>query len=126
MGVKSPENISDTFSKLFNARDREGLLDLYVTDGMLTIDGDASARGRPAIGQMMAEMLDGPLKISAKCGSCHENGDTALVRTDWVLTAPDGSVAMTGSSAEVLVRDADGQWRFIIDDATFSSRPEKS
>lgn len=122
MGVNSPTEISETFGNLFNARDREGLLDLYVADGVLTIDGEASAQGGAAIGEMMAEMLDGPLTISTKCATCHENGDTALVRTDWVLTAPDGSVAMTGSSAEVLVRGADGQWRFIIDDATFSSR----
>ena len=93
---------------------------------MLTIDGETSAQGGAAIGEMMAEMLDGPLQISTKCASCHENGDTALVRTDWVLTAPDGSVAMTGSSAEVLVRETDGQWRFIIDDATFSSRSDAS
>lgn len=126
MGVKSPSDISETFGSLFNARDRKGLLGLYVADGMLTIGGEASARGGAAIGEMMAEMLDGPLTISTRCASCHENGDTALVRTDWVLTAPDGSVAMTGSSAEVLVREADGQWRFIIDDATFSSRPAAS
>ncbi len=124
MGVKSPSDISETFGNLFNARDREGLLDLYVADGMLTIDGEATARGGTAIGEMMAEMLDGPLTISTRCASCHENGDTALVRTDWTLTAPDGSVAMTGSSAEVLRREADGQWRFIIDDATFSSRSD--
>jgi hypothetical protein len=30
---------------------------------------------------------------------------------------------MAGSSSEVLRRGADGRWRFVIDDATFSSRP---
>jgi len=42
------------------------------------------------------------------------------------LTAPDGSAAMQGGSAEVLRRGADGRWRFVIDDATFSSRAAKS
>ncbi len=97
MGVKSPSDMSETFGILFNARDRDGLLDLYVDDGMLTIDGETSARGKTAIGEMMAPLLDGPLKISTKCASCHENGDTAIVRTDWILTEPDGSVAMAGS-----------------------------
>ncbi len=126
MGVKSPSDMSETFGNLFNARDRDGLLDLYVDDGMLTIDGETSARGKTAIGEMMAPMLDGPLKISTKCASCHENGDTAIVRTDWILTEQDGSVAMSGSSAEVLRRESDGQWRFVIDDATFSSRSDQS
>ena len=39
MGVKSPLDISETFGNLFNARDREGMLALYTTAGILTIDG---------------------------------------------------------------------------------------
>ena len=126
MGVKSPAEMSETFGRLFNARDKDGLLGLYAEGGVLTIDGEASAVGKDAIGEMLAPMLDGPLTISAQCGACHENGDTAIVRTDWVLSAPDGSVAMSGSSAEVLARQADGLWRFVIDDATFASRPAQS
>jgi len=122
MGVKSPTEISETFGNLFNSRDRDGLLALYATEGVLTIDGETSAQGGAAIGEMMAEMLDSPLKISTRCATCHINGDTALVRTDWILTDPEGKEFMTGSSAEVLGRQADGLWRFIIDDATFSSR----
>ena len=122
MGVKSPSDISAAFGTFFNGRDRDGLLDLYAEDALLTIDGETSARGKTAIGEMMAPLLDGPLKISMKCVCCHENGDTAVVRTDWVLNEPDGSVAMAGSSAEVLRHEADGQWRFLIDDATFASR----
>jgi ketosteroid isomerase-like protein len=75
---------------------------------------------------MTAPMLEGPLKIAARCSTCHENGGTAVVRTDWTLTAPDGTAAMQGGSAEVLRRGADGRWRFVIDDATFSSRPGES
>lgn len=122
MPVKSPGDMSATFGAIFNARDRAGMLALYAEGAILTIDGKEVARGRDAIAAMMAPMLDSPLKIEARCGACHENGDTAIVRTDWVLKAPDGSVAMQGSSAEVLRRGQDGLWRFVIDDATFSSR----
>ncbi len=123
MGVNSPKDMSATFGRLFNARDKEGMLALYAEDGVLTIDGTEIARGKAAIGAMMAPMLDSPLTIATGCSICHENGSTAIVRTDWTLTAPDGSVAMTGSSAEVLRKEADGKWRFVIDDASFSSRP---
>ena len=126
MGVKAPAEMPETFGRLFNAQDLDGLLALYTDGGMLTIDGEASAVGKAAIGEMMAPMLDGSVSITTTCGASYENGDTALVRTDWVLTAPDGSVVMSGSSAEVLTRGADGLWRFVIDDATFSSRPAKS
>lgn len=126
MGVKTPADMSATFGRLFNARDKAGLLALYADGAMLTIDGAETARGHAAIGALMAPMLESPLKISARCSFCHENGDTAIVRTDWTLTAPDGSTAMQGASAEVLRRGADGLWRFVIDDATFSSRPGKA
>jgi uncharacterized protein (TIGR02246 family) len=114
--------MSATFAARFNARDKAGLLALYVEDGVLTIDGAEVARGHAAIGAMMAPMFESPLKLISRCGACHKNGDTAVVRTDWTLQAPDGSAAMQGSSAEVLRRGNDGLWRFVIDDATFSSR----
>ena len=126
MGVKSPAEMPETFGRLFNEQNLDGLLALYTEGAMLTIDGEASAVGKASIGEMMAPMLDGSVSIATSCGASYENGDTALVRTDWVLTAPDGSVAMSGSSAEVLRRGADGLWRFVIDDATFSSRPAGS
>lgn len=125
MGVNSPSEMPERFVALFNARDRRGLLDLYDEGAMLTIDGETAARGKAAIGEMMAPMLDGPLKVAGRCASCHENGELAMVRTDWTFTAPDGSVAMSGASAELLRRGADGSWRFVIDDATFSSRPRQ-
>ncbi|MCW5774165.1 MAG: SgcJ/EcaC family oxidoreductase [Rhodospirillaceae bacterium] len=122
MGVAAPSDMSATFARLFNARDTQGLLGLYSEDAVLTIDGAEIARGHAAIAAMMGPMMDGPLKLDARCGACHENGDTAVVRTDWVLRGPDGAAAMTGASAEVLRRGGDGRWRFVIDDATFSSR----
>ncbi len=126
MGVKTPAEMPQTFGRLFNEGDIDGLLALYTEGAMLTIDGEARAVGKAAVREMMAPMLDGSVTIATTCGASHESGDTALVRTDWVLTAPDGSVAMSGSSAEVLTREPDGLWRFVIDDATFSSRPAKS
>ena len=126
MGVKSPADMSATFAKLFNARDKTALAALYEQNAVLTIDGAEVARGHAAIAAMMAPMFESPLKLTGRCSTCHESGDTAVVRTDWTLTAPDGSTAMQGASAEVLRRGADGRWRFVIDDATFSSRPAKA
>jgi uncharacterized protein (TIGR02246 family) len=112
-----------TFGRLYNARDKRAILDLYANDAMLTVDGTTVGRGKTAIADMMGPFFEGPLQIEIKCGACHENGGLAVVRSDWTLKAPDGSVAMSGSSAEVLRKEGDGLWRFVIDDATFSSRP---
>jgi uncharacterized protein (TIGR02246 family) len=122
MGVRQPEDISEAFGTSFNKRDKTALLALYMETAILTVDGSAVARGRAEIDRMVTPFFEGPLKIDIKCSSCLQQMDTALVRSDWTLNAPDGTVAMAGSSAEILRKGADGLWRFIIDDATFASR----
>jgi len=123
VGVQLPAEISEIFGKHFNARNKSALLALYTDTALLTIDGITVARGKAAIDQMLTPLFEGPLKIDIRCVTCHQHGDTALVRSDWKLTDPNGGVAMTGSSAELIRKEADGFWRFIFDDATFASRP---
>lgn len=122
MGVRDPRDISAAFGRHFNARDKAALLALYQDDAMLTLDGTTIARGKPAIELMINPMFDSPLKIAITCTAAHEAGDTAIVRSNYTLTAPDGSVAMAGASAEVLRKGPDALWRFVIDDASFASR----
>jgi ketosteroid isomerase-like protein len=46
------------------------------------------------------------------------SGDVALLRSKWSLagTGPDGKpVAMSGNGTEVVRRQADGTWLFVID-----------
>src|SRR5207244_3939923 len=104
-------------------RDKAALLALYADTALLTVDGAAAARGKVDIERMLTPFFEGPLKMTIKCATCHQQGDTALVRSDWKLMGPDGAVAMAGSSAEVVRKQPDGLWRFIFDDATFASRP---
>ena len=123
MGVRQPAAISEAFGMHFNKRDKAALLSLYTETALLTVDGAAVARGRAAIEAMVQPLIDSPLKMTIRCAVCHEQGDLALVRSDWKLTGPDGTVATAGSSAEVLRKQADGLWRLEIDDASFAARP---
>ena len=52
MSVKQPADISATFAKLLNDRDRRGLLDLYLDDAILTVDRATIARGKTEIEKM--------------------------------------------------------------------------
>jgi uncharacterized protein (TIGR02246 family) len=122
MGVRQPADISEAFGRSFNNRDKNALLALYTETAILTVDGSAVARGVAEIERMMTPFFEGPLRIAIKCSSCLQEVDIALVRSHWTLAAPDGAVAMTGSSAEILRKGTDGLWRLIIDDATFASR----
>lgn len=122
MGVRAPTEMASEFAKRLNGRDKSGLLELYAEGALLTIDGSAVAHGKAEIEQVMAPFFDAPLRFVAQCSSCLQSGDTALVRTDWELVDPAGAVAMAGASAEVLQRQKDGLWRFVVDDATYASR----
>ena len=41
-------------------------------------------------------------------------GDLALMHTPWTMTMPDGS-SPAGTTAEVARRQADGSWKYVID-----------
>ena len=123
MGTPNPRDISAAFCRLYNARDKAGLIGLYQDDAVFTLDGETVARGKAQIATAITPFLDAPFTMVASCGACLEVGAIALVRTDWRLLLPNGAVEMTGSSAEVLALGADGLWRFAIDDASYASRP---
>ena len=42
-------------------------------------------------------------------------GDTALVRANWSVVAPDGSVMAEGTSTEVATKLDNGGWGYLID-----------
>ncbi len=122
MGVKKPADLSKAFENFFNARDKNSLMALYADQAMLTMDGATKFAGKGDIEKTLAAQMASPNKVVCTCVTCHEAGDTALLRTDWQTLDPKGTVIMKGLSAEVAKRGTDGLWRFIIDDTTYASR----
>ena len=43
------------------------------------------------------------------------NGDIALLRANWSVIAPDGTVMAEGQSTEVAKKLANGGWGYLID-----------
>lgn len=48
---------------------------------------------------------------------CVEHGDLALLRADFTLTDGKGFVIYSGFTAEIIRKQADGSWRYVIDHA---------
>ena len=122
MGVASPDLMDKAFVGRFNARDAAGLLNLYGPDALYTFDGVAKAVGLEQIAAAMAGILASPMKLRGSYVSVYVAGDTALCRLKWDLLDPTGTVNSSGVSAEVLLKGADGKWRFQIDDASGGRR----
>lgn len=85
----------------------------------ITSPGTAPAVGLDAIRAAVEGLLayNGTVTITTRW--CTVAGDLALLHGDWNLpgTGPDGNpVRIEALDTEVARRQADGTWRFVIDD----------
>lgn len=122
MGVATPEDMAETFVQRFNDRDAAGMLALYAPEAIFTMDGETYARGTGEIKGVIDQLLSAPSTMKGKYDSVLVAGDTAVCKLRWELLDGEGWISMDGVSMEVLRRGGDGKWRFIIDDATGTSR----
>lgn len=120
--VKTPSEFNDTWAKLFNAGNIDDLICLYEEDAVLSLGGEA-VTGKAAIRRELTGLMQVPGTLEGRNHFCLVQGDLALLRADWRLIAPNGSTLMSGSSAELIRRQPDGRWLYVIDHASGSSAP---
>jgi ketosteroid isomerase-like protein len=116
MAITDPHAFHAAWAERFNARDLEGMLDLYETDAVLVTEPGASTP-REGIHQGLEGLLGIGLPISVKARQLYVAGDLALALSDWSIqgTGADGSpVDLSGTTTDVLRRGADG-WKLAID-----------
>jgi uncharacterized protein (TIGR02246 family) len=119
MAERGPFEAHALYEKVFNAGDMEGLMALYEPDAILIPQpGAEPVKGTQTIRTALEGVLalKGTLQLQTK--HVVQHGDIALLRGAWRLkgTAPDGRpVEMAHGSAEVIRRQPDGSWRYIID-----------
>ncbi|HZH26903.1 MAG TPA: nuclear transport factor 2 family protein [Azospirillaceae bacterium] len=124
MKVTQPGQMNDAFARAFNSRNIDELLTLYEPDAVLRVDGtDRTLAGVDAIAGELKQLLQVPGTMTSKNNFCVELGDLALLRADWELAGPDGTIVVAGSSAEVVRRQADGTWLYVIDHAMGAALP---
>ncbi|MCL1588561.1 MAG: DUF4440 domain-containing protein [Actinomycetia bacterium] len=119
MGAKRPELVSKLLEVCLNESDVDGLEGLYET-GAIFVDYDGSARGWPDIRAAHQRFLDEGLSLFLNDSVVFQADDIALVHWSWTVTQPDGTTT-DGTSAEVLRRQVDGTWEFVIDNSDGSA-----
>lgn len=120
--VQRPETFNEIWASAFNTRDIENVLALYEDDAMLA-DAMGCVRGKAEIATVVGGLMTIPGTLSGKNSFCLQHGDLALLRADWRLIAPDGNVVASGSTAEIIRRQPDGNWLYVIDHAAGASLP---
>src|SRR6185369_10231028 len=118
MAARRPEEVDQLFVQAFSAGDLEALVALYEPDAALVPQSGQTVMGIEAIRNALQGFLSlcGEFRVDVK--SVVETGDLALVRSDWSLigTAPGGClVNLSGRASEVVRRQPDGSWLYIID-----------
>lgn len=121
--VLHPAHMNEAFAAAFNTRDVQQLLDLYEQGAVLCAAPDGPHQvGKRAIHDELARLLSIQGTMTSVNRFCIELGDLALLSADWTLRGPDGQVVATGSTAEVVRRQSNGRWLYIMDHAAAFGR----
>ena len=110
--------IDDRFVAALNDGDLDALVALYEPNASLMPAPGKVVQGSAAIRGALAGFVAAKPKMSATARTLAQSGDVALVSAEWQLEVdgPDGKRAnMSGRSVEVVRRQADGSFRFVID-----------
>jgi uncharacterized protein (TIGR02246 family) len=106
------------FKARLNAGDLEGLVALYEPNSKLVPQPGQEVQGREAVRAALQGFLAIKPRMEMTTRYVLEAGDTAVLSGQWKLTGrgADGmAVVLTGKSVEVLRRQPDGTWLFVLD-----------
>jgi uncharacterized protein (TIGR02246 family) len=120
MPATTPEQIHRLFEDLFNAGDIDGLMELYDPNAALIAQPGSVAQGSEQVRAALQNFLALKARITLGTQLVVTVGDLAYLSNTWSLrgTGPDGDpVALGATTAEVARRQADGTWRYVIDNA---------
>lgn len=113
--ITDPKQTAAVFGRLFNAGDVQGLLGLYEADALFVTPDGQEVRGIAGIKPVIEAFLAMKAAMTIELRSCHVLGDLASISNSWTLTGGGAPPGFAGKTIEVLRRQADGTWRYIID-----------
>jgi uncharacterized protein (TIGR02246 family) len=118
MPARTPEDTDRLFVEALNAGRIDDLVALYEPSATLMPSPGKLVSGSAAIRDSLAQFIAGKPKMSLNAKLVAQSGDLAVLTAKWELsmTGQDGKPAqMTGQSMEVVRRQSDGRWLFVID-----------
>jgi uncharacterized protein (TIGR02246 family) len=119
MPARTPAELDRLFIAALEAEDPEALLVLYEPGASLVTQPGQVVTGVDAIRAASQRLVALKMRFSLEPQSLIEAGEVALKRARWTGHGinPDGTpFNARGVSAEVVRRQPDGSWRYVIDD----------
>ena len=120
MPATTPEACDVVLAESIGAGDLDAIVALYEPAAVL-IDAASGAplEGHAAIRQSFAGLIAAKGRIACRVVKVVRSGELALCYNDWTgsMVGPDGQRTQIGGRAmEVVRRQADGTWRYVLDD----------
>lgn len=97
----------------FHARDLDAIMELFEPDAVWVSQAGEVAAGHDAIREVFAGFMALDARFEPQTRRVAESDGVALLSCAWRLHGP--SVDMTGRTADVLRRQSDGCWLYVID-----------
>lgn len=118
MSSETPEQVLKSIVDGINTGNLDALMTLYEPEAAFAHQPGSLAHGAVGVRQSLGAFIAMNGKLDLKVTRVLEAGGLALVAGVWSFTGTgqDGApVTLTGHNADVLRRQADGSWRFVID-----------
>ncbi len=119
MPARTPEEVDRCLAEAFRAKDLEAILALYEPGATFIAQPGQPVTGLAAIRVAIQELLSIKPHLQLEVTRVLQAGDIALLSSTWTLTGttPEGNaLTMSGNGMEVVRRQSDGTWRYVIDD----------
>ena len=114
----TPEEVLNSIVEGINTGNIDSLMTLYESGACFATQPGQLAKSPESVRQCLLNFIDLKGNLDLKVKRVLQASDLALVTTEWSFsgTGPDGSpVNMASKSADVLRRQDDGTWKFVID-----------
>ena len=118
MSTATPEQVLESIVDGINTANLDALMPLYESGAAFATQPGSLAHGLSDVREALAGFISMKGKLDLEVTRVLEVDDLALVIGVWSFngTGPDGQpVELAASSADVLRRQTDGTWRFVID-----------
>ena len=118
MSTATPEQVLESIVTGINSGDLDSLLPLYESRAAFATEPGSLAPGAPGIRDALNGFIEMKGELDIEVTRVLEVDDLALVIGVWSFdgTGPDGEpVHLEARNADVLRRQEDGTWRFVID-----------